>query len=71
MLVATIQGSLQQVKKGIQKGGKGADALEFRLDLMEKIDRLTLSKLMKKISLPVIFTLRRKNQGGAFKGNER
>jgi 3-dehydroquinate dehydratase/shikimate dehydrogenase len=41
-----------------------ADVIELRLDSFKKLDLLTIQKLRHAISLPVIFTLRKKSQGG-------
>lgn len=71
MLVISIQGNFDEAKQAIVKGQKEGEAIELRLDLLEKNDPAHVSKLMKLSKLPVIFTLRRKDQGGAFKGNER
>ncbi len=46
------------------------DLLEWRLDLFKEIDVPTLALLRQKLSLPVIFTLRKKSQGGSFQGSE-
>ena len=47
------------------------DGVELRLDLFEKIDITELKNLMEQLGLPVILTVRRKDQGGAFEGDEK
>lgn len=47
-----------------------ADLLELRLDLFHEKALEDLSELRKKIERPVIFTLRKKEQGGHYKGTE-
>jgi len=47
-----------------------ADLIEFRLDYLEALDYSELEKLLEKMKLPVILTVRRKNEGGKFKGSE-
>lgn len=41
-----------------------SDIIELRLDFFEKIDIVAIEKLQKEIPCPVIFTLRKKSQGG-------
>lgn len=47
-----------------------ADLLELRLDLFHEISLKDLRELRKKIERPVIFTLRKKEQGGHYRGTE-
>ncbi|MDJ0651735.1 MAG: shikimate dehydrogenase [Simkaniaceae bacterium] len=70
MLVITVQGNFKEAKKIIQTASKLGDAVEFRLDLMEEVDFLHLSKLKACSKLPIIFTLRKQSQGGRFLGSE-
>lgn len=70
MLVISIQGNFEEAKEAIRAASKVGDALEFRLDLMEKIDLSHVFKLKTYSKLPIIFTLRKKSHGGSFKGNE-
>lgn len=68
MKVAVITGfdflsALQQIQQAIPL----ADIIELRLDYWEKIDISEVSILRQKISLPVIFTLRKLSQGGRCK----
>lgn len=65
MLVISVQGSFEEAKGAIRATAKKCDAIEFRLDLMEKIDLPHISKLKNECKLPVIFTLR-KNRMGEF-----
>lgn len=71
MLVVSVQGKFEEVKEAIRASSKEGEAIEFRLDLMGKIDLSHISKLKSECKLPVIFTLRKKSHGGHFKGNER
>lgn len=70
MLVISIQGNFEEAKDAVCAASKQVDAIEFRFDLMEKIDLPHISKLKAYSKLPVIFTLRKKSHGGAFEGNE-
>jgi len=70
MLVISVQGSFDQAKKTIQEGQRYGELIELRLDLLEKNDLGHISKLKSASKLPLIFTLRRKDQGGAFSGSE-
>lgn len=47
-----------------------AAGIELRLDCFEKIDLKKIEELVQSFSLPCIFTLRKKSQGGAFCGSE-
>lgn len=49
---------------------KLADCIELRLDLFHDIEISKIRKLREKISIPLIFTLRKKSEGGGFEGNE-
>ncbi|MCB1109973.1 MAG: shikimate dehydrogenase [Chlamydiia bacterium] len=71
MLVISIQGSFEEAKQTIQQAHHVGELIELRIDLLEKNDLSHISKLKSFAKLPVIFTLRRKDQGGAFEGNER
>jgi 3-dehydroquinate dehydratase / shikimate dehydrogenase len=46
------------------------DGIELRLDHFKKIDMAALKTFLKNCGLPVMFTLRRNDQGGAFSGTE-
>ena len=71
MLVISVQGNFEQARQAIRAAQKEGEVIEFRLDLMEKMDLPHLSKLKKESQLPVIFTLRKKSHGGKFEGSER
>jgi 3-dehydroquinate dehydratase/shikimate dehydrogenase len=59
--------SLSQLNASIE----GADLVEWRLDLFKCIDIETLKPYRESCPLPLIFTLRRKKDGGAFVGSEK
>jgi len=69
MLTVVIRGSFSEAKSAIHEANRRGEAIEFRLDLFDDLSHV--SKLKGLCSLPVIFTLRKKSQGGAFEGNER
>ena len=69
-LVVSVGGGIESIEAAILEAENLADLLEFRLDLFEQDDLETVARLMRLSSLPVIFTLRRRDQGGAFKGDE-
>ncbi|MGE0832616.1 MAG: shikimate dehydrogenase [Simkaniaceae bacterium] len=71
MLTVVVQGSFEEARKTIQAAQKDAEGIEFRIDLFEKKDPTHVGKLLHLSKVPVIFTLRRKDQGGEFRGNER
>ena len=47
------------------------DGIELRLDHFERIDLQALSAFVKSCGLPVMFTVRRNDQGGVFHGSEK
>lgn len=47
-----------------------ASLFEIRIDLLEKIDLEELKKFRASLTLPVIFTLRKKTEGGKWEGSE-
>ena len=67
----SIQGNFEEAKETIRFASKMSEAIEFRLDLLEKNDLSHISKLKTLCKVPVIFTLRKKSHGGDFVGNER
>lgn len=71
MLTVSIQGKFDEAREEIRLANGLAECIEFRIDLMEKQDLEHLSKLKSAAKLPVIFTIRNRAHGGAFKGNER
>lgn len=71
MLACVIKGpTFEKAKEQIEKALKYADALEFRWDYFEEIAIDKIKALIKDIDVAVIFTLRKKSQGGAFDQEE-
>ena len=62
MLTIAIQGSFEEAKLAIEEANKKGEAIELRLDLLKDLEYV--SKLKSLCKLPVIFTLRKKDQGG-------
>ena len=56
--------------KAINSAEHGAQCLEWRLDGLETIDFDALKQLREKYTLPLIFTLRSKSEGGSYNGGE-
>ena len=54
----------------LDQGKAYVDGIELRLDLFTQIDFPGLKDFLKSCELPVMFTVRRSDQGGAFSGNE-
>lgn len=71
MLIAVVKGTLEEAKQTLEAAHSLAEAVEFRLDLLDEKALKQLVKLKQKVSTPTIFTLRSRPQGGAFSGNER
>ena len=71
MLFVSIPGpSFAQAVQQVQNAEMCADGAELRLDLFENLDLEQIRRLLEKSKLPMIFTLRRKDQGGRFVGPE-
>ena len=68
--VALGEQTIDELIKLISQSETHADLIEFRLDYLEALDYGELEKLLEKTKLPVILTLRHKNEGGKFKGSE-
>lgn len=71
MLCVVIKGpTLEEAKEQISKANLSADLLEFRLDLINPLNEETIKKLQESTTLPVLFTLRKKEQGGNWLDSE-
>lgn len=71
MICAVIKGpSLAAISRQLTAVLSSANLVELRLDLFEKIEKNDLKLLLDNYSLPLIFTLRSVQQGGAFQGSE-
>lgn len=67
MLCIAIKGpTYAQAKEQISKALPFADLVELRLDCFQTIDLLALGSLRSQFSIPMIFTLRSKSQGGSY-----
>src|SRR5579871_3155180 len=71
LLFGVIPGpDLLAAERLVDKGKPYIDGVELRLDHFEKIDLPALKAFLKACRLPVMFTVRRKDQGGVFQGAE-
>jgi 3-dehydroquinate dehydratase / shikimate dehydrogenase len=71
MLCVVIKGpSYQEAHQQIQKALTYADLVELRLDAFESLDESRLKQLRAAFSIPMIFTLRDKSQGGFYQDSE-
>ncbi len=71
MLCAVVKGpSFVEAESQIQKALESADIVELRLDMFSSIDLIEINRLHTTYSIPKIFTLRAKRQGGSFNGTE-
>lgn len=71
MLFGVIVGpTIELAEKEIFSQLEGIDAVEFRLDLFASLEIKLLRALIKKIPVPVLFTLRKRSQGGRYVGSE-
>ena len=72
MLFGIVTGpSLEIAEREIFSQLEYIDAVEFRLDLFVDISVSCLRALIKKIPIPVLFTLRKQNQGGGYAQSEK
>ena len=71
MLCIPIVGpTLEAASRQISQANALGNVLEVRLDLLQAYTLEDLARLCKEITLPVIFSLRKKSQGGHFKGSQ-
>ncbi len=72
MLVATIAAkNYAQAQQMLQTATESAvDCVELRLDYFTKLDLGQIQQLCTEYSIPKIFTLRKKSQGGFYEGTE-
>ena len=71
MICAVIKGpSFKEAFQQIEKIRQKADLIELRLDLFAEIDPEKIQQLRQSASLPAIFTLRSRSQGGSYSGSE-
>ncbi|MHA1381375.1 MAG: type I 3-dehydroquinate dehydratase [Candidatus Helarchaeota archaeon] len=69
--IAIAAKNLEEAIKKIKKSTSiGADLIEIRLDYFDIINPNELSKILKKTRIPLIFTLRKKDEGGYFNSSE-
>ncbi len=62
---------IKTAEKLLQEGRPYLDGLELRLDHFTQIDPEDLKTFIQTCGLPVMLTLRRKDQGGVFQGTEK
>lgn len=71
MLIAVInQPDFNSATQAIEQISTMVDALELRLDYWQQLNIDEVVKLRKQFSIPMIFTLRKKSQGGLYQLNE-
>ena len=71
MLVTVIaKATDKEVRKDIQRVIAQSDAIELRLDYLDHVDVADIQRLKHDFSIPMIFTLRKKSQGGLFAKTE-
>ena len=71
MLIAAINSTNPiDAKQKIQEALNLAEGIELRLDYWQEIDLAALTELRKSITIPLIFTLRKKSQGGSYQHDE-
>ena len=71
MICVVIKGpSFDEANRQISHSLPYADCIELRLDCFNTLDMNALRKLRSYFSIPMIFTLRSVQQGGAYKGSE-
>jgi 3-dehydroquinate dehydratase / shikimate dehydrogenase len=71
MLITVITANnAQEARRQILSAQQATDGIELRLDYWSVLDVESLAKLRQEFSLPMIFTLRKKSQGGKCELNE-
>src|SRR5580704_11664006 len=70
LFAAIAAPNLPAIKSQLLEVQSFIDGLELRLDYFEEIDLAALKGVLKNTPSPVMFTLRRVDQGGAFQGTE-
>lgn len=71
MICVAIKGpTYQDAEEQIKAAMAHADLVELRLDGFQELDLAALQKLMSKYSIPFLFTLRDRSQGGFYLGRE-
>lgn len=72
MLCAVIKGpSFEEAKKQIEQSSTYCQLVELRLDYFDVLDFSLIKELLSLYSIPMIFTLRKANQGGRYEGSEK
>lgn len=71
MLVATITNMPDDFSAFAQRAEAQVDVIEFQFDYFPSVDLTAVKALMSVLSVPVIFTVRRADQGGEYRGSER
>lgn len=63
--------NIEQAKKKVEKAiDQGTDLIEIRLDYFKSFSSPELQDLVQNTPKPLIFTIRKKKEGGYFKGSE-
>lgn len=70
MLVAVITDLNKYSRDALQRLTTNVEAVELRLDYFNSIDHAQLQSFVMSFELPIIFTLRKKEQGGKYCGTE-
>jgi 3-dehydroquinate dehydratase/shikimate dehydrogenase len=72
LLFGIITGpDVQSAEQMLAQGKSYIDGVELRLDHFDKIDIEALKGFLQSCGLPVMFTVRRNDQGGVFRGDEK
>lgn len=70
LCVVIIGPSIEEARIQIQQASSYADLVELRLDRFTRRNPDLIQSLLQEFSIPMIFTLRSKSQGGNYQGNE-
>jgi 3-dehydroquinate dehydratase / shikimate dehydrogenase len=68
LFTSVLEKDIESFRKVISPYKEDIDAIELRLDLLESLD---IEKILEIIDKPVVFTLRRKDQGGFYIKDEK
>jgi len=70
LCIAITGPSLNEARSQIRQAASAGDLLEFRLDLFDFSQEEAIHHLVEASPLPVIFTLRKRQYGGGYSGDE-
>jgi 3-dehydroquinate dehydratase / shikimate dehydrogenase len=68
--IVIVGPTLEDARSQLQQASKQGDVVELRLDCFKDREFKSMQSLVQEFTIPIIFTLRPKSQGGFYEGNE-